>query len=96
MSGPLHQVLDAFEAGVSSKAEIAQRTGLSADVVDASVDHLVRMGRIEARELAMGCPGGGCSSCASGTADGAPGCGASGPSAKRSGPALVTLTLRRR
>ena len=50
----------------------------------------------EAKELAMGCPGGGCGSCASGLADGSAGCGASGPSATRSGPVLVQLSLRQR
>ena len=95
MSGPLTQVLAAFEGGASSLAEVGARTGLGADVVAASVDHLVRLGRLDARELAMGCPSGGCGTCASGTADAAPGCGAAGPSPGRLGPVLVALTLRR-
>lgn len=93
--GPLRQVLDAFSDGVHSVDEIVQRTGLSRGVVDASIDHLVRSGRLEARQLTVGCPDGGCGSCASGTAAGAPGCGAAAPSQNRSGPVLVTLQLRR-
>jgi hypothetical protein len=88
-------VLAAFADGAHSLDEVARRSGLSLDVVRASVDHLVRTGRIEARELAVGCPDGGCGSCASGQVDGSAGCGSSGPSARRSGPVLVTLSLRR-
>lgn len=93
--GPLTRVLAAFEAGAGSLADIAERTGLGADVVEAAVDHLVRLGRIEASTLGVGCPGGGCGSCASGHADGSAGCGAAGPSASRRGPVLVSLRLRR-
>lgn len=92
---PLSSVLGAFRDGATSLADIAERTGLSMDVVQASVDHLVAMGRIEAKQLASGCPSGGCASCASGHADGTAGCGASGPSAGRRGPVLVQLSLRR-
>ncbi|WP_289032688.1 FeoC-like transcriptional regulator [uncultured Arsenicicoccus sp.] len=93
--GPLQQVLAAFGSGARSLDEISRRTGLSRASVDAAVDHLVRMGRVEARELAAGCPDGGCGTCASGSADGDAGCGADGPSRRRSGPVLVELTLRR-
>lgn len=92
---PLHAILAAFEGGVSSLAEIQLRTSLSPDVVRAGVDHLVRMGRLEAKEMANGCPSGGCGSCASGTHDGAAGCGAPGPNPGRTGPVLVALSLRR-
>ncbi|MDO5534570.1 MAG: FeoC-like transcriptional regulator [Propionibacteriaceae bacterium] len=95
MSGPLSAVLGAFADGAHSLADVSARTGLPSDVVQASVDHLVRLGRLEARELAMGCPSSGCGSCASASADGGPGCGASGPDAGRRGPVLVALTLRR-
>lgn len=95
MSGPLTSVLGAFEAGAGTLAEVASRTGLSPDIVAASVEQLTRMGRLEARELAMGCPASGCGGCASGTLDGAPGCGATRPDPGRRGPALVALTLRR-
>ena len=95
MSGPLSSVLAAFEAGASSLADIAARTGLTADVVQASVDHLLRLGRLRASELAVGCPASGCGSCASASAEGTPGCGAAAPSAGRRGPVLVALSLRR-
>lgn len=93
--GPLSAVLGAFSEGVHSLDEVAGRTGLSVDVVRACVDHLVRVGRLEAEQLAVGCPSGGCGSCASGTAGGTAGCGAAGPSDGRSGPVLVTISVRR-
>ena len=93
--GPLQAVLAAFAADVHSLDDVTQRTGLSRDVVQAAVDHLVRMGRLEARELAIGCPDGGCGSCASGTSEGVPGCGATEPGRSRTGPVLVALSLRR-
>lgn len=92
---PLRAVLSAFADGASSLADVGVRTGLSGEVVKDAVDHLVAMGRIQARALAVGCPGGGCGSCASGHDDGTPGCGASGPSRRRTGPVLVQLSLRR-
>lgn len=92
---PLHAVMDAFGAGATSLDEVAQRTGLSRDMVTASVDHLIRLGRIDAKQMSMGCPSGGCGSCASGTESGAPACGAEAPSRERRGPVLVTLQLRR-
>ena len=95
VSGPLTAVLAAFEDGAATLAEVGERTGLPRDVVAGTVDHLVRLGRLDARNLAIGCPGGGCGSCASGTPEGAPGCGASGPSASRNGPVLVALSVRR-
>ncbi len=95
-AGPLTAVLAAFEAGAHSLGEVATRCDLPLDTVRASVDHLVRMGRLEAKELAVGCPTGGCGSCASGTDDGAAGCGSSAPSGRRSGPVLVALSVRRR
>ena len=96
MSGPLTAVLHAFESGAGSLAEVGRRTGLASDVVAAAVEQLVRMGRLESRELAMGCPSTGCGGCASGALDGTPGCGAAAPDPGRRGPALVVLTLRRR
>lgn len=92
---PLQAVLDAFTAGMASIDQIAAHTGLDRDVVQTSIDHLRRMGRIEAKELSMGCPSGGCGSCASGHPDGSAGCGSGGPSATRRGPVLVQLSLRR-
>lgn len=93
MSSPLRAVLDAFEAGAGSRADVARSTGLRAEAVDAAVEHLLRMGRLDAKELSMGCPGGGCGSCASGVDD-SPGCGATAASPGRSGPVLVELTVR--
>lgn len=90
---PLSAVLGAFSDGAGSLSEVSRRTGLDRDVVDAAVEHLVRMGRLQAGTLSTGCPDGGCGSCASGD-DGSAGCGSSGPSAARSGPVLVTLGLR--
>lgn len=92
--GPLGQVLAALDAGAHSLAEVSGRTGLSRDVVDASVDHLVRVGRLEARTLTTGCPDAGCGSCASGCTDGSAGCGAAGPGRPRSDPTLVTISVR--
>jgi hypothetical protein len=87
--GPLSLVLAELEVGTPTVAEMAHRTGLDTDVVRAAVDHLVRSGRVEAGELAIGCPPSGCGGCAS-----AGGCGQAAPSSGRRG--LVTLTLSRR
>lgn len=95
VSGPLSQVLAAFVDGATSLDEVAVITGLDRGVVSTAVDHLRRMGRIDVKELAMGCPGGGCGSCASGTVDGTAGCGSHGPTQSRTGPVLVQLSLRR-
>ena len=93
MTGPLSAVLAAFEAGATSLPEVQERTGLSADLVRAGVDHLVRIGRLQAQELAQGCPSGGCGTCASATLAGEPGCGAGAPGPRRTGPVPVALTL---
>lgn len=94
MTSPLRSVLAAFEEGARSRAEVSERTGLRRDVVDAAVERLVRMDRLVASELATGCPDNGCGSCASGAGD-SPGCGAAAPSPRRTGPVLVTLSVRR-
>lgn len=93
--GPLSAVLAALREGATSLDEVARGTGLARDTVSAAVDHLVRLGRIEASELAVGCPTGGCGSCASGTETGEAGCGST-PSPRRSGPVLVALSIPRR
>ncbi|MDR1079194.1 MAG: FeoC-like transcriptional regulator [Propionibacteriaceae bacterium] len=64
MSGPLASVLEAFELGSRSTAQIARRSGLSLDLVQAAVDHLVWSGRLESTALASGCPASGCGGCA--------------------------------
>jgi hypothetical protein len=93
--GPLSAVLEAFRDGVRSFDDVAARCDLSVDVVRACVDHLVRIGRLEATELAVGCPTGGCGSCALSRADGTAGCGATGPSDTRTGAVAVAISLRR-
>lgn len=93
--GPLRQVLAELEAGTPTVTEVARNLNLDEQVVRAAVDHLVRAGRIEAKELSIGCPASGCGGCASATTDGAPGCGLPAPMpGRRAG--LVTLTLTRR
>jgi FeoC-like transcriptional regulator len=92
---PLRAVLEALQGGAHSRAELAGRTGLRPDTVDAALEHLVRMGRLEVGELSTGCPSGGCGSCPSGVDDG-PGCGSSAPVDRPAGaPVLLQLTLRR-
>jgi hypothetical protein len=93
-SSPLTAVMQAFEAGCGTLDEVARSASLDRDVVDAAVEHLVRLGRLNAGVLAVGCPDGGCGTCATGVGD-APGCGSPGPSATRSGPVLVALSLTR-
>lgn len=95
MSAPLSEVLAAFESGATTLDDVAAHTGLSREMVSTAVDHLRRMGRIQARELSMGCPTGGCGTCASGRSDGSAGCGSAGPSSERRGPVLVQLSVRR-
>ena len=89
-------VLDEIRGGTPTIAEMARRCDLDEAVVRAAIDHLVRAGRIEARELSFGCPPSGCGGCASASTEGEPGCGraAVAPSGRRAG--LVTLTLSRR
>jgi hypothetical protein len=95
MSGPLSAVLSELEAGTPTLAEIVRRSGLEESMVRAAVDHLVRSGRVESRELSMGCPASGCGGCASAADGGAAGCGLPSPMpGRRAG--LVTLTLSRR
>lgn len=93
MSGPLSLVHDAIAAGAHSRSDIATRTNLDATVVDAALDHLIRMGRLTTEQLGSGCPDGGCGGCSSGKADGSAGCGAAGPANAR-GPVLIKLSRR--
>lgn len=93
--GPLRAVLDAFEQGATSLGEVAERTGLRRDTVDLAVERLVALGRLDATTLASGCPSDGCGGCASGSADGTPGCGSTGPSIARQGPVPIMLSVRR-
>lgn len=93
MSGPLSVVSAALAAGASSRADISRRTSLDPSVVDAALDHLIRMGRITTEQLGTGCPDEGCGGCASGKADGTAGCGAAGPANAR-GPVMLKLGRR--
>ncbi len=94
MTGPLSVVLHEMESGTATVADMAKHSGLAESVVRAAVDHLVRAGRIDSRELSMGCPPSGCGGCASASPDG----GCERPSTPIAGrrPGLVTLTLSRR
>lgn len=85
-AGPLRAVLAELAAGTPTVAQIASHSGLSEAVTRAAVDHLVRSGRVEAKELAVGCPPAGCGGCALASA------GCDRPQAA-SGRALVTLSL---
>jgi hypothetical protein len=61
--GPLVAVLNAFSQGASTRAAAGRISGLSDDVVDAAVDHLLRIGRLSELPLASGCPAAGCGGC---------------------------------
>lgn len=86
MSGPLTRVADAIAAGAGSRRVIVERTGLAADVVDATLEHLQRMGRLTVESLGSGCPTTtGCGGCPV-----AAGCASAGAGPSR-GPVLLTL-----
>lgn len=72
-SSPLRAVLDAFETGSTSVAEVANKTGLPIDLVRAILDQLIRMGKMRATEMSYGCPTGDsdCGSCAEASESGA-------------------------
>lgn len=61
--GPLRSVAAAFDAGVTTRQAVAERTGLTRDVVDAAVDHLLRVGSLTTTALTAGCPQEGCGGC---------------------------------
>ncbi|WAL67988.1 FeoC-like transcriptional regulator [Amycolatopsis cynarae] len=88
-AGPLRAVLTAMEGGAPSVEAVVRVTDLSRDVVEAALDHLVRMGRVSAAELASGCTSGGCGACPL-SAKGQPGCDTRGAR-----PSPITFTLRR-
>jgi hypothetical protein len=62
--GPLTLLLDAVSSGCRTMPALVARTGLTPDVVRTGLDHLVLSGRLRARALSVGCPAGGCNSCA--------------------------------
>ncbi len=57
-------VLDAFHDGVRSPEDVARRTGIRRDLVEAAIDHLVETGKLVAEPLASGCPPDVCGGCA--------------------------------
>lgn len=84
---PLRAVLEAVQSGALTSNEIANRTGLSMDMIRTSLDQLVRMDYLSEEALATACPPTGCGGCSSASAD-------SGTCA--TGPVLVGLSLTRR
>ncbi|MDR1448758.1 MAG: hypothetical protein LBI84_00880 [Propionibacteriaceae bacterium] len=66
MAGPLALVREAFapDNKVHSVGDIAGRTGLRPDVVEAALEHLLFTGELQARALSSSCPAGRCGSCA--------------------------------
>ncbi|MFC3851107.1 FeoC-like transcriptional regulator [Corynebacterium hansenii] len=87
---PLSAVREAIASGEASRAEIAERTGLSRATVDAAIEHLERTGSLRRERMASSCPSGGC---AHATADGGA-CSSSGNGAGERGPVALVLTRR--
>lgn len=97
---PLSAVLAAVEEGVRSLDAVAERTGLTRSTVEAAVEQLGRMGRLDVQTLSIGCPDGGCGSCAAADHDthrdarsAGPGCGAGAATPGRRGSAIVMIGL---
>jgi hypothetical protein len=62
-TGPLRAVLDAFASGATTRADVCRITGVPRDVVDAAIDHLVRVGRVSGKPLSIGCSDRACGGC---------------------------------
>lgn len=92
---PLSAVLEAVRRGASSLPEVERATGLSGDVVEGAVAHLVRLGRLVTEQVTFGCPASGCGSCLAARRPvfGSPTCGLSGPSTQGRGLVLVSLRV---
>lgn len=75
-----------MQSGAHQRSDVVRETGLPADVVDAAIDHLVRIGRLTAQPLSSGCPAGGCSGCGSPS-----GHGCSDAAARTPGPVLISI-----
>lgn len=71
----MRAVLDAAAAGIPSVQGIVAATGLPRDLVEATVDHLVRAGRLAVPDLPGRCVSAACGSCPL-APDGVPTCGA--------------------
>lgn len=76
--GPVRAVLDAAGAGIPSIQGIVAATGLPRDLVEATVDHLVRAGRLVVPDLPGRCVSTACGSCPL-APDGVPTCGTPAP-----------------
>lgn len=59
----LRAVLAAVDDGCVTAPQVADRTGLPVDVVEAAVDHLRRTGHLPPA-LRLSCPAAGCGTCA--------------------------------
>ena len=51
-------VRDAIASGAVDRSRIAENTGLARTTVDASIEHLERMGWLTKKPLGTSCPGG--------------------------------------
>lgn len=89
---PLRAVLAACTAGAGTVQEVADRVGLSRDVVEAAADYLVQTGRLASAPFAGGCPSGGCGACPVANSATGSECATSGSSH----PSVRLLTLSRR
>lgn len=89
--GPLSAVLAAVADGAPTVSSLVGATGLSEDVVEAAVEHLVGLGRLESVDLSARCATGRCGSCP--LASAGPSC--PGTSPWRTGAPVVALTVRR-
>ncbi len=79
----MRAVLTAIESGASTRSAVARRTELPDDVVDAIIDHLVRIGSLAASALDAACGPAGCGGCTS--------AGTSCGPVRRSLPVVLTL-----
>lgn len=83
---PVAAVRDAIAGGTTSRAGIAQATGLELGTVDLVIEHLRASGELKAETLSA-CGAGGCGSCPSSS-----GCVANTGTGR--GPVLLTLQRR--
>lgn len=92
MSAPLTAVLGAMRAGADTLDDVGRRTHLAPDTVRAAVEHLRRIGVVEAEEIVGGCPSGGCGVCPAARA----GCASGGSGRMPRGPVLLSLRVSER
>jgi hypothetical protein len=84
---PLRALLEQVEHGTPTVSEMARNTGIGEDLVRAGLAHLLRTGRLQAQELPIGCPPGGCGACVAAESCEAP--------VESGGRRLVTLSVVR-